>query len=143
MMISDLPLELQNKIFFYAAEHPCAKMIKQKMLAPFLKHRSMWLPKSDRINLRHCTIHDTDVINTCFIRFNNFMYESELMLHDTHNVDVEHVHAMYSLVSLSSRWNERYQHFLEYLLRSYERFINNSFPRHMFEIRLDISDYYT
>ena len=32
MMISDLPVELQNKIFFYCAEHPCAKMIKE--LAP-------------------------------------------------------------------------------------------------------------
>jgi hypothetical protein len=30
MMISDLPVELQNKIFFYAAEHPCAKIIKQQ-----------------------------------------------------------------------------------------------------------------
>ena len=142
MMISNLPVELQNKIFYFL-EHPCAKMIKLKMLATFLKHDSMWLTKVDRINLRHCTIHDTDVINTCFIRFNNFMYESELMLHDIHNVDVEHVHAMYSLVSLNSRWNERYQRMLEYLLKSYERFINNSFPRHMFEIRLDISDYYT
>ena len=28
-MISNLPVELQNKIFFYAAEHPCAKMIKK------------------------------------------------------------------------------------------------------------------
>ena len=129
MMISNLPVELQNKIFFYYAEHPCAKMIKQKMLATFLKHRSMWLTKLDRINLRHCTIHDTDVINTYFIRFNNFMYESALMLHDIHNVDVEHVHAMYSLVSLNSRWNERYQRMLEYLLKSYERFINNSFPQ--------------
>ena len=143
MMISDLPQELQNKIFFYAAEHPCAKMIKQKMLGTFLKHGFTCLTKNDRINLRHCTIHDTDVINTCFIRFNNFMYESELMLHDIHNVDVEHVHAMYSLVSLSSRWNERYQRMLKHLLKSYERFINDSFPRHMFEIRLDISDYYT
>ena len=28
MNIQDLPIELQNKIFYYAAEHPCAKMIK-------------------------------------------------------------------------------------------------------------------
>ena len=28
MNIQDLPTELQNKIFYYAAEHPCAKMIK-------------------------------------------------------------------------------------------------------------------
>ena len=27
--IQDLPIELQNKIFYYAAEHPCAKMIKK------------------------------------------------------------------------------------------------------------------
>lgn len=29
MNIQDLPTELQNKIFYYAAEHPCAKMIKK------------------------------------------------------------------------------------------------------------------
>ena len=29
MNIQDLPIELQNKIFYYAAEHPCAKMIKK------------------------------------------------------------------------------------------------------------------
>ena len=32
MMISklrQLPVELQNKIFFYVAEHPCAKMIRK------------------------------------------------------------------------------------------------------------------
>ena len=28
-MISDLPVELQNKIFFYAAEHPCATIIRR------------------------------------------------------------------------------------------------------------------
>ena len=29
-MICDLPLELKNKIMFYALEHPCAKIIKQQ-----------------------------------------------------------------------------------------------------------------
>ena len=29
MEINNLPLELQNKIFYYAAEHPCAVMIKE------------------------------------------------------------------------------------------------------------------
>ena len=28
MNIQDLPNEIQNKIFYYYAEHPCAKMIK-------------------------------------------------------------------------------------------------------------------
>ena len=27
--IDNLPLELQNKIFYYYAEHPCAKMIRK------------------------------------------------------------------------------------------------------------------
>ena len=31
MMISNLPVELQNKIMFYALEHPCAKMIKDEL----------------------------------------------------------------------------------------------------------------
>ena len=68
------------------------------------------------------------------------MYESALMLRDIHNVDVEHVHAMYSSVSLSNRWNETYKNMLKSLLRSYERFINDSFSRHMFEINLRTSD---
>ena len=29
--ISNLPVELQNKIFYYCAEHPCAKMIKHQI----------------------------------------------------------------------------------------------------------------
>ena len=28
-MISDLPIELQNKIMFYVLEHPCATMLKE------------------------------------------------------------------------------------------------------------------
>ena len=31
MMISNLPVELQNKIMFYTLEHPCAKMIKNQI----------------------------------------------------------------------------------------------------------------
>ena len=31
MEINNLPLELQNKIFYYYAEHPCAKMIKNQI----------------------------------------------------------------------------------------------------------------
>ena len=30
-MISNLPVELQNQIFYYYAEHPCAKMIKEQI----------------------------------------------------------------------------------------------------------------
>jgi hypothetical protein len=29
MNIQDLPVEIQNKIFYFSAEHPCAKMIKK------------------------------------------------------------------------------------------------------------------
>jgi hypothetical protein len=29
MNIQDLPIEIQNKIFYYYAEHPCARMIKE------------------------------------------------------------------------------------------------------------------
>ena len=41
MEISNLPVEIQNKIFFYYAEHPCAVMIKDELQAiprfmPFL-----------------------------------------------------------------------------------------------------------
>ena len=36
-MISNLPVELQNKIFYYCAEHPCAKMIR-KQIATLTKY---------------------------------------------------------------------------------------------------------
>ena len=39
MMISDLPVELQSKIFYYYAEHPCAKMIKEQ-IAVLTKYES-------------------------------------------------------------------------------------------------------
>ena len=39
-MISNLPVELQNKIFFYAAEHPCAKMIKEKR--DYIMYKGSW-----------------------------------------------------------------------------------------------------
>ena len=29
MEIQDLPIDLQNKIFYFSAEHPCAKIMKQ------------------------------------------------------------------------------------------------------------------
>jgi hypothetical protein len=28
MNIGDLPVEIQNNIFYFSAEHPCAKLIK-------------------------------------------------------------------------------------------------------------------
>ena len=31
LKIQDSPHELQHKLFYYAAEHPCAKMIKQSL----------------------------------------------------------------------------------------------------------------
>ena len=45
MNIQDLPTELQNKIFYYAAEHPCAKMIKdinkEKIISELECHTDM------------------------------------------------------------------------------------------------------
>ena len=44
MMISNLPVELQNKILFYCAEHPCSKMIKDECIKQGLseKNESNW-----------------------------------------------------------------------------------------------------
>ena len=37
MDISNLPVELQNNIFYYYAEHPCARMIKQRVNYMYFK----------------------------------------------------------------------------------------------------------
>ena len=57
-MISNLPVELQNKIFFYAAEHPCAKMIKRHILNKFLQINITY---SD-INIEHLKSMNFDSI---------------------------------------------------------------------------------
>ena len=41
MMICNLPVELQNKIFYYVAEHPCAKMIKQYHNPDFIEIKEL------------------------------------------------------------------------------------------------------
>ena len=43
MEIQNLPNELQNKIFYFTAEHPCAKMIKDEKD----KQRSMMIETVD------------------------------------------------------------------------------------------------
>ena len=92
--ITNLPLELQNNIFYYYAEHPYAKMIKNKMLATFLKYHTMGvLNKTDRMNLRDCTINDTEVINTVFINTINDHYETALSFCEIDKVDIQQVQA--------------------------------------------------
>jgi hypothetical protein len=53
MNIQDLPTEIQNKIFYYAAEHPCAKMIKdiykERIITEVECHTDMtWRQNIDR-----------------------------------------------------------------------------------------------
>ena len=52
-MISNLPLELQNKIFYYYAEHPCAKIIKQQR--DYILNNSSWAKEC--INEYGCLHH--------------------------------------------------------------------------------------
>ena len=49
--IDNLPLEIQNKIFYYYAEHPCAKMIKNQ-IAILTKHQIWPNHVSDSIRCR-------------------------------------------------------------------------------------------
>ena len=66
-MICDLPLELQNKIFFYAAEHPCAEMIK-KQIAVLTKYERCPNIVSDSIDYGYFIIH-TEYFHHYLARF--------------------------------------------------------------------------
>ena len=39
MNIVDLPIEIQNNIFYFYAEHPCAKMLKEAMNNYFIDYK--------------------------------------------------------------------------------------------------------
>ena len=65
MEIKDLPVEIQNKIFFYYAEHPCAVMVKDELQAiprvlPFLvnedyfyQFREHLFPRMHKLKFQH------------------------------------------------------------------------------------------
>ena len=42
MNIVDLPKELQNKIFYFYAEHPCAKILNDAMNNYFIDYKRKW-----------------------------------------------------------------------------------------------------
>ena len=42
MNIVDLPIEIQNNIFYFYAEHPCAKMLKEAMNNYFIDYQKIW-----------------------------------------------------------------------------------------------------
>ena len=48
MMISNLPLELQNKIFYYYAEHPITAMLKNEIkVIENIKNRRLYWKATD------------------------------------------------------------------------------------------------
>ena len=48
MMISDLPVELQNNIFYYYAEHPLALALKKEIeVVENIKHRRLYWKAND------------------------------------------------------------------------------------------------
>ena len=42
MNIVDSPKELQNKIFYFYAEHPCAKILNDAMNNYFIDYKRKW-----------------------------------------------------------------------------------------------------
>ena len=66
MMISNLPLELQNKIMFYVLEHPCAKMIKDECIKQGLSEKHEFI-----LNDHGTTYYSDDRDN-----FSDFYFET-------------------------------------------------------------------
>jgi hypothetical protein len=56
MNIQDLPIEIQNKIFYYYAEHPCARMIKEVYNYKLFKVVDYDVDEDGQITLQEMTI---------------------------------------------------------------------------------------
>ena len=65
-MISYLPLELQKQIFFCAAEHPCAKMIKDECIKQGVSEKNVWI----------LNVHDTLYYYDDRDNFSDFYFEA-------------------------------------------------------------------
>ena len=57
MNIQDLPIEIQNKIFYYYAEHPCARMIKEVYNYRLFKVVDYDVDEDGQITLQEMTTH--------------------------------------------------------------------------------------
>jgi hypothetical protein len=55
MQINELPVELQNKIFYYYAEHPCSAMIKSFMICEVCDKGKNRFHKCDYCKRLFCT----------------------------------------------------------------------------------------
>ena len=67
MNIVDLPQEMQNKIFYFYAEHPCAKILKDELNSLFAFHtQKLREYMSERKALHVFMSHTTEVLYDTF-----------------------------------------------------------------------------
>ena len=58
MQINELPVEIQNKIFYYYAEHPCSAMIKSFMVCEVCDRRKQTYHKCNYCKQLFCPFCD-------------------------------------------------------------------------------------
>ena len=75
MNIVDLPKELQNKIFYFYAEHPCAKILKDELNSLFAFHtQKLREYMNERKALHIFMAHTTEVLYDTFRCLQRFIY---------------------------------------------------------------------
>ena len=140
MMISDLPIELQSKIMFYTLEHPCARMIKSRIIMKFLKHKYHDYYGQDYDDIIQNNNLGINLLKQLFYRRMKKMRERQL---ETYEIDdyekICRCNIIYSPTEIEREWKHKYtQKKSEIFLKDYDEFINNQFYCHIFGLHLYI-----
>ena len=140
MMISNLPVELQSKIMFYTLEHPCARMIKSRIIMKFLNHKYHDYYSHEYDDIIQNNNLGINLLKQLFYRRMKKMRERQL---ETYEIDdYEQIcicNIIYSPTEIERQWKRKYtQKKNEIFLKDYDEFINNQFYCHIFGLHLYI-----
>ena len=140
MMISNLPVELQSKIMFYTLEHPCARMIKSRIIMKFLKHKYHDYYRQEYDDIIQNNNLGINLLKQLFYRKMKKMHEREL---ETYEIDdyeeICRCNIIYSPTEIERQWKRKNtQKKNELFLKDYDEFINNQFYCHIFGLHLYI-----
>ena len=134
MNIQSLPLELQNKIFYFYAEHPCEKMIKQRVNYMYFK-KIKNIKDMDHLVNNH---FDMNVVKHLYYRFKREEYLEDHYLDRTRNTymkmqdfkklfNEELIHKFNKNSYQKEKWFDREK-------EEFERYLDEKFISHHFRI---------
>ena len=133
MDIENLPVEMQNKIFYYYAEHPCALMIKQRVNYMYFKK----IKNIKDIDLSNNGF-DMNIIKQLYYRVQRKKYLVDNRLDRTRNTYMkmrdfdklfndELIHKFNKNTHKKEKWFDREK-------EEFERYLDEDFIRHHFHI---------